>query len=50
MVMIEEDRALMRTMRKRQRKWIGHMLRGWRPAAKNDYQRKDGGKENTRKT
>jgi len=25
---IEEERALISTIRKRQRKWIGHMLRG----------------------
>ena len=26
--MIEQERAIIRTIRKRQKKWIGHMLRG----------------------
>jgi len=28
LAMIEEEGALIRTIRKRQRKWIGHILRG----------------------
>jgi len=49
-LIIEEERYIISSMVKGKRKWIGHMLRGWRPTAKNGCQDKDGGNEKRRRS